>query len=124
MSSMCAICGGAIGSDIPTNWHPGKRARRVERAMEAHLKTHSFAEVLRYEIRQDIDQVPEDQRPGIVRDIYRSLLGQTNNGLFTLDDADGRGVYSIDEVLGTVETYRFWRSANRCGQVGCRHAQV
>ena len=46
------------------------------RDMQTHIQaTHSFAEVLRFEIRQDLDQVPDDQRPTIVRDIYRNLLG-------------------------------------------------
>ena len=115
----CGICGGLIRSATPANWHPGKRARRVERDMQAHLKTHSFAELLRYEIRQDLDQVPEEQRPTIVRDIYRSLLGTTSDQKFTLDETDGRGLYSIDEVLGDIDTYHLWRSANVCGDPRC-----
>jgi hypothetical protein len=122
MTSTCGICGGLVRSHVSAEWHPGKRARHVERAMLAHLKTHSFAEVLRYEIRQDLDQVPADQRPSIVRDIYRSLLGTTRDGAFTLDAADGVGVYSIDEALGDIKTYRVWRSANACGDERCRHS--
>jgi hypothetical protein len=122
MTSTCGICGGVVRSDVSTDWHAGKRARHAERDMLAHLKTHSFAEVLRYEIRQDLDQVPADQRPSIVRDIYRSLLGTTRDGAFTLGAADGVGAYSIDEVLGDVALYRLWRSANACGDDRCRHA--
>jgi hypothetical protein len=33
-------------------------------------------------------------------------------------------VYSIDEVLGLIDMYRLWRSANACGDPRCaQHAQ-
>ncbi|HEV7663164.1 MAG TPA: hypothetical protein VGQ62_06485 [Chloroflexota bacterium] len=89
--------------------------------MQAHFRTHTFAEVLRYEIRQDLDQVPVEQRPSIVRDVYRSLLGSTRDGVYRLNASDGEGLYSIDEVLGDLTTYQLWRAANACGQVGCAH---
>ncbi len=91
--------------------------------MVDHLTTHSFAEVLRFEIRQDLEQVPEEQRPSIVRDIYRSLLGSTLERRYTLHFADGAGVYSIDEVLGGFDMYRLWQAANRCGRPSCNHGQ-
>lgn len=120
MVTTCGICGDQIESRIPGNWHPSKLAKRAEWDMQAHLKKHSFAEVLRYEIRQDLDQVPEDERATIVRDIYRNLLGRVGaDGSFVLDDSDGQGVYTIDEVLGGVEVYRMWRSANRCAGDYC-----
>jgi len=119
MNITCGICGNVVRSESPPTWHPGKRARRAERDLQAHLKTHSFAEVLRYEIRQDPDTVPEDQRPTIVRDIYRALLGTTVGGRFTLGEADGIGKYSIEDVVGSLDVYRLWRSANACGQPGC-----
>ena len=87
--------------------------------MQRHLTTHSFAELLRFEIRQDLEQVPEDQRPWIVRDIYRSLLGSFHNRRYVLDAADGQGVYTIDEALGDIELYRLWQSSNRCGDPNC-----
>ena len=91
--------------------------------MQAHLQTHSFAELLRYEIRQDLEEVPEDQRPVIVRDIYRSLLGTTTASGFTLGDTDAHGLYAIDDVLGDIELYRLWRSANGCGDPSCAQHQ-
>jgi hypothetical protein len=80
--------------------------------------------MLRYEIREDPDQVPEEHRPAIVRDIYRSLLGKTEGGRFVLDQSDGEGQHSIDEVLGSVETYRLWRTANACRQGACKQHQT
>ncbi|HEY3060161.1 MAG TPA: hypothetical protein VGL99_14465 [Chloroflexota bacterium] len=121
MTSTCGICGDRIESRIPASWHPSKLARRAEWDMQAHLKTHSFAEVLRFEIRQDLDQVPDDERATIVRDIYRNLLGKASDTGYVLGDTDSLGVYSIDEVLGDLNVYQLWRSANRCGQQHCAH---
>jgi hypothetical protein len=121
-TSTCLICGDAVLSRVPAHWSPGKLARRAELDMQAHVKTHSFAEVLRFEIRQDLDQVPEDERPTIVRDIYRNLLGsQSAEAGFVLGEDDSRGVYSIDDVLGDLDVYRLWRSANQCGLTRCSH---
>jgi hypothetical protein len=126
MSHSCGICGDLVRSEIDASWHPRtwkhrKWAQVAERDMRAHLDTHSFAEVLRFEIRQDLEEVPDEQRPTIVRDIYRSLLGTTTDGRFTLNDTDAIGVYSIDEALGDVAVYRLWRNASNCGLQGCNH---
>ena len=115
----CGICGNLIRSEVPPNWHPSKQLRRAQRDLQAHLKTHSFAEVLRFEIRQDLEQVPEEQRASIVRDVYRTLLGKTVDGKFSLGAEDSRGAYSVDEALGGVSMYQLWRSASSCGLPGC-----
>ena len=116
----CGICGSVVRSEVSTHWPLGKQASRAERDMQAHYKLHTFAEVLRHEIRQDLDEVPEDQRPTILRDVYRSLLGTTRNGQFTLGMADCQGVYSLDEALGTLAMYRLWRMAGCCAEPGCQ----
>ena len=116
----CAICGDAIRSDVSVHWTVGKRALRAYQDMQAHLNTHSFAELLRFEIRQDLDQVPDEERPSIVRDVYRGLLGTTVDNTYRLDAADGQGMYSIDEVLGEPRIYSMWLSANRCGDPHCQ----
>lgn len=115
----CGICGDLVRSAVGPNWNAGRRAMAAFQDMQQHLTTHSFAELLRFEIRQDLDQVPEEQRPSIVRDIYRGLLGSTREGAYSLDAADGMGLYSIEEALGDLEIYRLWRSANRCGDPRC-----
>jgi hypothetical protein len=115
----CGICGGLVHSNIPSHFPSGKKAAFVESDMQAHMRTHSFAELLRFEIRQDLEEVPEEQRPVIVRDIYRSLLGTTTAARFTLNDLDAHGIYPIDDVLGHIALYHLWRTANRCSQPGC-----
>jgi hypothetical protein len=121
MINTCGICGREVESKVPSNWHPSKLLLRAERDMQAHLGTHSFAELLRYEIRKDLDQVPDEERPSIVRDVYRQLLGAQGAGGYALGDADSRGVYSIDEALGDLDVYRLWRSASQCGLNSCEH---
>lgn len=119
MTNACGICGDVIESRVPASWPPSKLHKRAESDMQAHLKTHSFAEVLRFEIRQDLEQVPDDERPAIVRDIYRNLLGTQSGAGYALGAQDSAGVYSIDEVLGDLDVYQLWRSANRCGLSTC-----
>jgi hypothetical protein len=119
--SPCGICGEIVRSTIGLHWNAGRRALRAYQDMQAHLTTHSFAELLRFEIRQDLDQVPEEDRPSIVRDVYRGLLGTTVEGKYSLDPPDGQGIYSIDEVLGELGLYQMWVSANRCGDPRCQH---
>src|ERR1700737_3652647 len=103
MTHTCAICGGLVRSEVeasgnPRNGKGNKGARLARRHMQAHLATHSFAEVLRFQIRQDLEEVPDEQRPTIVRDIYRNLLGTTTHTQFTLNDMHAVGVSSVDEA--------------------------
>ena len=48
-------------------------------------------------------------------------MGTTSHAHFTLNDTDAVGVYSIDEALGDLTVYQFWRNANNCGRPGCKH---
>jgi hypothetical protein len=115
----CGICGDSVRSVVGIHWNTGKRALRAYQDMQAHLNTHSFAELLRFEIRQDLDQVPEEQRPSIIRDVYRGLLGSVRDGAYSLDPADGQSAYTIDEALADAKLYAMWFHANRCGDPHC-----
>ena len=115
----CGICGDLVRSTVGHDWKPSKKARRAHMDMQDHLNTHSFAELLRFEIRKDLEQVPEEQRPSIVRDVYRGLLGTQCDKDYTLNPADGVSSYSIDEALGDLELYKVWLAANRCGNPNC-----
>jgi hypothetical protein len=119
ITTTCGICGDLVRSAVKPHWNAGRRALRAYKDMQKHLTTHSFAELLRFEIRQDLDQVPEEQRPSIVRDIYRSLLGTYRDGKYELDRVDSHSMYTIEEALGDINTYHLWRSANRCADPHC-----
>ncbi len=116
----CGICGDLVRSTVRPHWNPGRRALCAYEDMQAHLDTHSFAELLRFEIRQDLEQVPEEQRPSIIRDVYRGLLGTMRDNVYTLDPPDGYGAYTIDEALGDLGLYRLWLSAQSCGDPHCK----
>jgi hypothetical protein len=87
--------------------------------MRSHLMTHSLAELPRFEIRQDPDQVPDDHRPLIIRDLCRGLLGTVRNGRFELGPADRQPMYSIDEALAIIGLYRRWSQAKRRAEPNC-----
>jgi hypothetical protein len=120
MVNTCGICGDVVRTDVSPNWHPIRQLRRAQRDMQRHMDTtHSFAEVLRYEMRQDLEQVPDEQRPSIVRDVYRSLLGTTTDGVYALGSEDSVAAYGVDEVLGSLPLYQLWLSAEVCGLRDC-----
>ena len=61
-----------------------------------------------------LDEMAPDMRPAAVKQVYvelRALWGE----------ADTRGMYSIDDVLGSMSVYRFWLDAGRCTWDRCRH---
>ena len=117
--STCGICGDLVRSLVGAHWNPGKRALRAYEDMQAHLNTHSFAELLRFEIRQDLEQVPEEQRASIIRDIYRGLLGTFSDGVYRLDPYDGAAAYAIEDALASANAYGLWLTAKRCGDPHC-----
>ena len=120
----CAICGDLVRSTVRLDWKPSRKARRAQLDMQDHLMTHPFQELLRHEIRKDLDLVPEEQRPAIIRDIYRGLLGTVIDTQYALLATDGTGVYSIEDALGDLAMYRLWRSANACGDPSCAQHDV
>ncbi len=122
-TSTCSVCGTLIHTSVPGNWHPDKLQRRAERDLRRHMESrHSFAEILRHEMRADLDDVPSEQRADLVRDVYRQILGTTVDGTFRLNASDGLGCYTIDEALGVVGMYQLWQSAARCWRPACPHA--
>ncbi len=119
--SVCGICGEVVLSRVPSGWHPSKLERRAQTDLDAHVKMHTFAEVLRYEIRRDLERVPEEERPTVLRDVYRHLLGTISDGAFRLKDEDSVAAFSIEEALGAAAMYRLWQAAVRCSDPSCPH---
>jgi hypothetical protein len=112
----CGICGEPIGVDL-TNAEElvmARVEREVREAVEAHLRSHPAAEQARFWLRCFLDEVHPSERAIAVRSIYSQLRALWG-------DQDGRGVYSIDETLGSASMYRLWQAANRCTYSACPH---
>ena len=113
-AAICEICGEAIYIDAEQVRGWSGFGAVVERAATEHLASHPTPEVERFLLRKHLDELAPDVRPLAVKQVYaelRELWG----------DADNRGTYSIDEVLGSLDMYRLWCNANRCTWEHCRH---
>jgi hypothetical protein len=116
-AAICEICGAEIYVDAqpaPSPWGGGGFAAIVERAAQEHLASHPTPVVERFLLRKHLDELAPEVRPMAVKQVYAELREMWG-------DADRRGVYSIDEVLGAMPVYRLWRDANRCTWPSCRH---
>ena len=116
-AAICEICGETIYVELEQV--PAGRARgyyaSVQRAAAEHLATHPSPVVERYLLRKHLDELKPDVRPAAVKQVYTQL-----RELWGEDDT--RGVYSIDEALGSVTMYQLWRNAGHCSWSRCQHA--
>jgi hypothetical protein len=119
-AAICDICGESIFVDVDDEATVGTpRAlrglhRRLERAATEHLATHPLAVVQHFLLRKHLDELAPTDRLPAVKQVYselRELWG----------DTDARGVYGVDEALGSAAMYRLWMDADRCGLAACRH---
>jgi hypothetical protein len=117
-AAICEICGDPIYVEVEREqslWLGGGFSQAVERAAAAHIATHPTPVVERFLLRKHLDEIAPDVRPAAVKQVYgelRELWG----------DEDQRGMYSIDDVLGSIDLYRLWQSANHCTWERCRHS--
>jgi hypothetical protein len=115
-AAICEICGEPIHVEFeqaPASQRSSLYAV-VERAAADHLATHPTPIVEQFLLRKHLDEIAPDVRPAAVKQIYSDLVELWG-------DADRRGVYTIDDVLGSLDVYRLWCNANRCTFDGCRH---
>ena len=110
-AAMCEICGADIYVDVA---HTGGFLAIVERAAQEHLASHPTPIVEQFLLRKHLDELAPEVRPLAVKQVYAELRELWGDG-------DRRGVYSIDEVLGSMPMYRLWCNANRCNWEKCRH---
>jgi hypothetical protein len=115
-AAICEICGDAIYVEVQhgqTAW-AGGFSDAVERAAAAHIATHPTPVVERFLLRKHLDEIAPDVRPAAVKQVYGELREMWG-------DSDTRGMYSIDDVLGSIDVYRLWVDAARCTWERCRH---
>ena len=114
----CEICGEPIFVDLEGDGSAVSRhrlSRKLERAATEHLASHPAPIVQQFLLRKHLEDVPPSARPTAVKHIYSELRQMWG-------EADSRGVYTIDEVLGSPGVYRLWMDADRCNFAHCRHA--
>ena len=114
----CAICNEPICMEMPDRsdgLDPAHLRHEFEAVAEEHLRTHPQPVHARFWLRRFLDDISPGERALAVKQIYndlRELWGEQ----------DSRGVYTIDEALGTPSLYRLWLAANRCSYRACKHA--
>ena len=114
----CAICEEPIWMEMPetsSSLDVPKLQRELSLLTEEHLRSHPGPVQARFWLRRFLDDVPPAERRIAVKEIYGALRALWG-------DQDSRGVYTIDEALGTAAAHRLWVAANRCSYPACRHA--
>jgi len=113
-AAICEICGAGIYVDAEQIKTLSGFGEIFERAANEHLASHPTPVVERFLLRKHLEELAPDVRGLAVKQVYaelRELWG----------DEDRRGVYTIDEALGSLDLYRLWCHANRCTWENCRH---
>ena len=105
----CNICREPIYAPC-AGTSPDQFALLAQRAAQGHLAGHGPRERAQYVLSQ-LPALPPALRLPALKEAYPGL-----------GDEDRRGVYGIEEALGSAAVYRLWLDANRCGGPQCRHA--
>lgn len=111
----CGVCEEPIYLEVDEGEPTDQLLRELRQVEEQHLQTHPAPVLALFALRQVLPRLTPSERALRVRQVYRALLSMWG-------DEDQRGVYSIDEALGSAACYRLWMDAERCGYAGCRHA--
>lgn len=113
---VCGICGESIRVEPPPIPEEAALLSAAREAAEEHVATHSTTQIVHAQLRRVLPQLPSSEREEAVKQVYAELRKMWG-------DQDSRGVYSIDEVLGSSAMYRLWHDAGSCGRSdrGCAH---
>jgi hypothetical protein len=116
-AAICEICGETIYVELEevTAGRVSGYYASVQKAAAEHLATHPSPVVERFLLRKHLDELEPSVRPIAVKQVYSQL-----RELWGEDDA--RGVYAIDEALGSAAMYQLWCTAGQCTWDNCRHA--
>jgi hypothetical protein len=104
--AICNICHQPIS--IPCTGAPGQIMGRAQQAAQEHLAQHPPRERARF-VLSTLESAPLAIRLQALKEAYGPL-----------DDQDRRGVYSVDEALGSAAMYRLWLDAGCCSGPHCR----
>jgi CheY-like chemotaxis protein len=110
----CPICGAAPTAEVDPSASLARRLRVVHAARQAHVLSHSAAEIGRVPLRQRLQQLPVHRRDILTDWLYRDLFHDWG-------DQDRQAVHSVDEVLSSPALHRLWYTAFDCSYPGCRH---
>ncbi len=110
----CGVCDEPIYLDFDEATPADGLLRDLRKAEEQHLKKHPGPVLALFALRQVLDRLAPGERAVQVRRVYRALLELWG-------DYDRRGVYTIDEALGSATMYRLWADAEACSYHRCRH---
>lgn len=110
----CAICRAQLYLEVQPDMDWSAIVNGVRLVENDHLTAHPEAVVDRYWFRYFLDHLTPRERLLEAKDIYmrvRALEG----------DLDSRGVYTMDEVLGSAAVYGLWLDAAKCKRPDCLH---
>jgi hypothetical protein len=110
----CEVCGEGIYADVGAIVPGGKVLGLARAAMRQHLRSHTEGQILRAEMRALLPRLSAEQRASFVQRVYAQLRAEWG-------EQESRGVYTVEDVLGSAELYRLWQDAHRCWSAGCRH---
>src|ERR671929_24743 len=114
-AAICEICGETIYVKLEgvtagraTGYYPS-----IQRAAAGHPSPHPSPGGGGFLLRKHLDELEPSVRPIAVKQVYSQL-----RELWGEDDT--RGMYSIDEALGSAAMYQLWRNAGHCTWPNCR----
>ena len=114
--AICPICEESIWTDI-SDWESTDRDQTFEAAAVEHLRTHPDPIQERFWSRRFLGDVRRAEWFEAARHSYRALRA-------ICGDQDARGVYTIEEALGSASLHRFWMEAVYRSDRSCQNVEV
>ncbi len=111
----CDVCGELVEIDVGSLGAVEDVMETARRTFEGHVRSHSSAELVHSQVRRAVRDLPSRARSEALKPLFERLLDE-------LGDDERRGVYRLDEALGSPSLYRLWHDANSCTAARCPHA--
>ena len=101
----CEVCGHVIYADLDGPATSNRLILAARAATREHLASHTQGELLRTELRGLLPSLNAAQRLTVVREVYSCLRAEWG-------EQDSRGVYTVEDALGSAALYRLWLDAH------------